>query len=100
MSQTGTVYILHFDTPFHHARHYVGFTARDIYERFREHASGQGAKLMLAVSKAEIGFTVCKTFPGKSREFERKIKKQKNGWKHCPKCRKSRGLPAERQYKQ
>ena len=99
MSQIGTVYILHFDQPFHHARHYVGFTNKDIYERFREHAGGSGAKLMAAVSKAKIGFAVSKTFADKTREFERKIKKQKNSWKHCPKCRLLRGLSAERHYR-
>jgi hypothetical protein len=28
MSLLGTVYLLHFDTPFKHARHYTGTTAR------------------------------------------------------------------------
>ena len=41
----GTVYLLHFDQPYKHARHYVGWTARNVRCRLAEHAAGRGARL-------------------------------------------------------
>jgi hypothetical protein len=33
----GTVYMLHFDQPFKHANHYIGFTTRTVEDRLVEH---------------------------------------------------------------
>lgn len=41
---TGTVYLLHFDRPYRHARHYLGWTPRAVSERVADHATGNGAR--------------------------------------------------------
>ncbi len=40
-----TIYLLHFDRPFSHARHYMG-SAEDLDVRLAEHAAGAGARLL------------------------------------------------------
>jgi len=49
------IYIIHFDSSYHHARHYVGFR-RDggLEERLARHRAGSGSRLMLAVELAGI----------------------------------------------
>lgn len=39
---TGVIYVLHFDRPLHHARHYVGY-ARNLRARLQAHAGGRGS---------------------------------------------------------
>jgi predicted GIY-YIG superfamily endonuclease len=81
------IYILHFDTPYYHARHYIGYCADGTLEqRLARHRAGLGSRLMLAIELAGIGFTVALTHPG-DRRFERKIKLAKNTPRFCPLCR-------------
>ena len=49
---TGPVYLLHFDQPYKHARHYVGWTARNVKRRLAEHEAGRGARLLAVVREA------------------------------------------------
>ena len=49
------VYLLHFDQPYKHARHYIGWT-NDLAARVELHANGGGARLMAVVSEANITF--------------------------------------------
>lgn len=81
------VYILHFSRAFHHARHYVGFTEKP-EQRLGEHAKGsaKSSKLMQAVIKAGITFTVARVFPDADRHFERKIKNSHRTARFCPIC--------------
>ena len=82
------IYILHFDAPYHHARHYVGYCADgSLEQRLARHRSGQGSRLMLAIELAGIGFTVALTHPG-DRHFERMLKRAKNTPRFCPLCSK------------
>lgn len=82
------IYILHFDTSYHHAKHYVGYCADGTLEqRLARHRAGQGSRLMLAIELAGIGFTVALTHPG-DRHFERKLKRAKNTSRFCPLCSK------------
>jgi len=47
------IYILHFDTPYHHARHYVGYCGDGTLEqRLERHRTGQGSRRMLAIELA------------------------------------------------
>jgi len=85
-STSRRIYILHFDRPFSHAKHYVG-SADNVSLRVLEHATGRGANLMRHVVGAGIGFIVSCTFPG-TRGDERIMKKR---WKdvakrRCPVC--------------
>lgn len=81
----GTIYLLHFDRPYKHARHYLGWT-RDLPARIARHFSGHGSKLMRAVQRAGIGAKVVRTWPG-DRHLERALKNRKNGCRLCPECR-------------
>ena len=83
----GTIYLLHFERPFHHARHYLGWTEGESLEaRLQAHRSGQGAKLTAAVGAAGIGYLVSRTWKG-SRHDERKFKRMKNTARLCPTCK-------------
>ena len=80
----GTVYLLHFDRPYKHARHYIGW-ADDLDARLAVHGTRHGARL-LAVLRAEgIGWQLARTWPG-DRHRERQIKTQGGASRVCPLC--------------
>lgn len=85
------VYLIHLDTPFHHVRHYLGFTEtpEGLQARAKKHASGSGSRLLRAVSKAGIGFQVVRTWPNGDRNFERSLKNMKESPRLCPVCSKN-----------
>ena len=80
----GTVYLLHFDQPYRHARHYVGW-ASNVKRRLAEHEAGRGARLLAVVRAAGIGWQLARLWPG-SRARERQIKRQGGHARHCPLC--------------
>lgn len=81
------VYLIHFEKPFKHAQHYIGFTD-NLEQRMHDHELGtRGAKLLKAVRDAGINFSVVRTWPKGDRNFERKLKKQKKSRCLCPVCR-------------
>ena len=80
------LYLLHFDRPFHHAKHYLGF-ANDLDARVKRHFSGHGSKLMKAVIAAGIKVEVARTWENGDRNLERKLHNQNNGPRLCPICR-------------
>ena len=41
----GTIYLLHFSTPYRHAKYYIGWT-KDLEARLQEHRAGRGARLI------------------------------------------------------
>lgn len=79
-----TVYLLHFDQPYKHARHYLGW-ATDLESRLDQHVRGHGARLMQVITEAGIGFTVARTWPG-DRALERQLKRRKETPDLCPVC--------------
>jgi len=81
---TGVVYLLHFDQPYKHARHYTGWAA-DLDARLAKHDAGRGARLLAVVKDAGIGWTLARTWPG-TRARERAIKNQGGASRHCPSC--------------
>jgi hypothetical protein len=81
---TGTVYLLHFDRPYRHARHWI----RDLSARLAEHAAGRDARLLAVITDAGIGFTLARTWTG-TRGRERQIEVQRGLWRCCPAC----GIP-------
>ena len=85
----GTVYLLHFHLPFKHAKHYIGFVKgelQDVDTRLALHRSGDGARLLRAVTAAGIGFDLVRTWEDKTRSFERWLKNWKGATKLCPIC--------------
>ncbi len=84
-SKSGFIYLIHFDEPYHHARHYIGWT-EDIYERFARHVDGRGSPLLAACLNAGIGFRVV-AFGRGARKDERFIKNAHDSRIFCPVCK-------------
>ena len=80
----GTVYLLHFDQPYQHARHYTGWTD-DVLDRLERHARGWGSRLTNVIVHAGIGFTLARTCEG-TRATERAIKNAGGAVRYCPLC--------------
>lgn len=80
------VYLVHFDEPLHHAKHYLGFSD-DIARRIKCHRTGNtDARLMQVIAERGIGFTLVRVWPDRDRHFERRLKRRKNTPKLCPIC--------------
>lgn len=75
----GFVYVLHFNEPYAHARHYVGCT-RDIRGRLITHAQGRGANLIRVILDAGVGFRLGAMGCTNVRTL-RKIERQVKDWK-------------------
>jgi len=86
----GTVYVLHFDPPYHHTGHYVGWTAGDVDARLQTHLQGAGSPLIRAAVAAGVSIKLVATFPG-SRLLERRLKRWHKTGQFCPTCRARRG---------
>jgi len=84
------IYLVHFERPFKHAKHYVGFTDVTLRERFKRHTSNarlrRGSALMRAVLEAGIKFKVVKVWDG-DRNDERRVKIDGHSARRCPVCR-------------
>jgi predicted GIY-YIG superfamily endonuclease len=78
------VYLIHFETPYKHARHYLG-SAHDLQARLKHHQAGTGARLMEVVTQAGIRWHVSRTWQG-GRDVERTLKGRKNSPELCPTC--------------
>ena len=95
------VYLIHFDTPYQHARHYVGFTDGKLKDRLKEHLAGQGAVLIRAVVAAGIGLQVARIWRRRDRKFERRLKQGGSFVRICPVCSGEQALrryPNAKQY--
>jgi predicted GIY-YIG superfamily endonuclease len=80
----GTVYLIHFDTPYRHARHYTGWTT-NLDARLQAHRDGRGARLMEVITTAGITWQLARTWPG-GRDRERAIKDRHDSPRLCPIC--------------
>lgn len=93
---SGTVYLIHFDRPYRHAGHYLGFVAggeTEVAARLERHRAGDGARLMAVVTAAGIGWRLARTWPGYTRSQERKLKCWNGAGRMCPVCREARRKP-------
>jgi hypothetical protein len=84
-------YLLHFDRPYYHARHYLGLTGC-LEKRLELHRHGTSrACLMGAVHDAGIGLQLARLWPVSDYEdghkLERSLKDRHNGPRLCPICR-------------
>jgi len=85
------VYLIHFDQPYYHARHYLG-TTNDLEHRLQQHAAGRrygGARLMEVITQAGISWRVACTWAG-GREVEQQLKAWNNSCRLCPICKAER----------
>lgn len=85
-----TVYLLHFDKPYKHAQHYIGYTDNLVW-RLHLHFIGRGARLLEVVHDAGIGWTLARTWEG-DRHLERRLKDRHGAARFCPICN-SKGDP-------
>lgn len=72
------VYLIHFSTPYKHARHYLGFTKMSVRERFEQHVTGHGARLTKVAVAAGISLILARVWKGEGRSFERTLKNRRN----------------------
>ena len=80
------IYLIHFDRPLHHARHYLGYCADGTLEVWLiRHRAGRGARLLAVLRELNIGWRVVRVFDG-DRSFERRLK-AKSSVRLCPVCR-------------
>jgi len=83
------VYLIHFETRYKHAGHYLGATTLSIEERLKRHTDERGAKLMKAVINAGIKYYVSRVWKCKTKaeafELEKKFKVRSNT-RICPIC--------------
>jgi hypothetical protein len=80
------VYLIHFDRPLHHARHYLGYCADGTLEvRLIRHRAGRGARLLAVLRELNIGWRVVRVFEG-DRKYERRLKSGSRV-RLCPVCR-------------
>lgn len=93
--KVGTIYLLHFNKPFGHARHYLGW-ARDLEARLADHLAGRGARLLAVIHSADITWQLARTWPG-TRARERQIKRQGGLSRCCPLCGVTPASLADRQ---
>ena len=85
-----TVYLIHFNKPLKHAKHYLGFT-ENLDKRLTDHLCGIGARLMEVVTEAKIEWKVARTWNG-DRKFERRLKNRKEAPALCPICSGKKAL--------
>jgi predicted GIY-YIG superfamily endonuclease len=82
--RTRVVYLIHFDRPYKHARHYLG-SAADLGARLDEHRRGAGSRLMAVISAAGIPWCLARTWRG-GRQLERRLKNHGGATRMCPIC--------------
>ena len=95
----GTIYLLHFDRPYGtgrhgRARHYLGWTHRDVIDRVNEHLGGEGSPLVAAAAKAGIHVELVATWRGDRDEERRMHNLKATSRQLCPTCiaqRKAQG---------
>ena len=80
----GTVYLIHLDRPFGHAKHYRGWS-QFLEARLEHHRRGTGATFLRHVKEAGIGWQLAMTFPG-TRHDERRFKNRGGASRLCPIC--------------
>jgi len=86
----GLIYLICFEEKFQHAGHYLGFVEDEndgLEKRLQLHRSGNGSRLLRAVAAAGINFDVVRTWSGRSRSDERKMKNAGGGCRYCLKCK-------------
>lgn len=88
MTRRQGVYLLHFDTPYQHTRHYCGW-GKNVVMRVESQLKGKrtAAHFVKVVHKAGIKIRLAHIWHGKDRKFERKLKDTHNLKRFCPICK-------------
>ena len=83
------IYLIHFDRRYEHAQHYMGFCETDdVAPRMERHRAGRGARLLAAVSDANIRVRIARLWRGRKadRTFEGRLKTNCRLTDLCPLC--------------
>lgn len=87
------VYLLHFDERIggpgsKGAQHYLGYAGPEgLWKRLRQHATGDhGAKITKAFRLRGIPYRLARTWPGATRDDERRLKRNGHVNRYCPIC--------------
>ena len=87
------LYLLHFDRPYKHARHYLGYAVDvpAVHQRVDEHyaatpSDGKHHRLMQVIRAAGISFTLARVWPDGTHADERRRKTNGHA-RRCPICR-------------
>lgn len=89
----GTIYLVHLDPPYRHARHYLGWAEggqEGLEHRLAEHEAGRGARLLAVAKAAGSSWRLVRTWPGETRARERQIKNTRHVPHYCPDCQPER----------
>lgn len=98
------VYLIHFDRPLSHARHYLG-VCRSIHRRLDRHARGHGSRIMRALTAEAIGWRLARLWvisPDEAEdrqditlahEVERHLKSAHQHSRVCPICSPDKPTP-------
>jgi predicted GIY-YIG superfamily endonuclease len=79
------LYLLHFDPPYRHARHYLGYT-EDLVTRFALHLKGRGSPLVKAAVQNKSRITLVRIWAGDG-NAEQEIKRVVGSrGRLCPVC--------------
>lgn len=89
-----SVYVLHFDKPYKHAKHYTGI-AKNVEKRIKLHRSGRGARLTQVLKENNIGFryNVIAEYPtfSEAKSEEKRLKTRiKKPQRYCPICKENK----------
>ena len=86
-------YLLHFNKPYRHARHYLGITT-NLAWRLRRHSKGTGARLLRAVKADGVKWRIAREWEEADkpedltwREFEKRLKARGGHARLCPICK-------------
>lgn len=81
------VYLLHFDTPYKHARHYLGYSS-NVERRLAEHQGGHGVPLTRAAVQAQISLQLARLWEDGDRTLEKRLRNRKKNPRLCPICQR------------
>jgi hypothetical protein len=81
------LYLLHFDRPYEHARHYLGYSSGDPIHRITLHRAGRsGCRLTEAVARAGISMSIGWCCYVGDRHDERRLKERSHLPLLCRRC--------------
>lgn len=82
------LYLIHFERPLAHARHYLGFVEgiADLPARLAEHKAGRGARLLQVLKERDIPWKVTRVWIVGDRTAERHLKDNAMAPRLCPCC--------------
>jgi len=83
--EAGTIYLIHFDRPYKHAGHYLGY-ASDLEKRLERHRKGRGARLLKVIQDVGIDWKVVRTWSPAGPSVEAELKRYHNNKRLCPVC--------------